>query len=84
MNEEEIKNLKIGKATDIVIETNSGAPLEAGEYPELVSKDQSARENSSSPGENPDIPLQFDKADSEYPGINEHPGYWGIFVRKGS
>ena len=64
MNEEEIKNLKIGKATDIVIETHSGAPLEAGE--------------------NPDIPLQFDKADSEYPGINEHHGYWGIFVRKGS
>lgn len=84
MNEEEIKNLKIVKATDIEIETRSAALLESEGSLEVASRDQSAQVNSSTPGENPDIPLRADKSGREYPAINEHPGYWGIFVRKGS
>ena len=84
MNKEEINNLRIGKATNVEIKTRSDAQLDARGYPGVVSRDQSARGNSSSPGENPDIPLRFDMANREYPGINEHPGYAGIFVRKGN
>ncbi len=84
MNEDEIKNLRIGNAVSVEIETLIESPPEAGGYPEVESKDHNAQENSFAPGENLDIILQADRINREYPAINEHPGYWGIFVRKGS
>jgi len=84
MNKDEIKNLKIGNAVSIEIETLTESPSEARGSPEPASRDQNAQENSFEHGENLDIILQADRINREYPAINEHPGYWGIFVRKGS
>ena len=84
MNEEEIKNLRIGKATNVEIETRSEATPKAGVFPEVASRDQNTQENTFTTSENLNIILQADRINREYPVINEHPGYWGIFVRKGS
>lgn len=79
-----IENLKIGKAVDAEVEICPHASLKTGGSPRRASRDASAWRNSCAADENPDISLPFNKADREYPGISEHLGYWGIFVRKGS
>ncbi len=84
MNKEEIENLKIDNAVSIEIETITESPREAGGSPELASWDQNAQENSFVTGESLDIMLLSDKFNREFPAINDQPGYWGIFVRKGS
>jgi hypothetical protein len=94
MNDEEIKNLKINKGgsrqafkrctAHTEIESPSDTSIERGRYTGVEARDQSARENSSDSNEKLGIRLRYDRIHHEYPGIDERPGYWGIFVRKGS
>ncbi len=84
MSEEKIKNLKICEVTVIETEARSDAPLDVVSFPEMALWDQNTRANSSAPYENSDIQLKYGKSNREYPVINEHPAYWGIFARRGS
>jgi hypothetical protein len=84
MSGDEIDSLKIDKAANPGVEIRSHVSFEAGASPSLASRDVSAGRNSCAAGEDRDSSLRLDKADGECPGISEHPGYWGIFVRKGS
>ena len=84
MSEEEIQKLKMSKAVDIEIETRSHPRFGEGGFWEVASRNQNSEGNSSPLVENPDNLFQSGEPDRQYPGINEHPGYMGIFVRKGS